>query len=79
MKNGSVGWNPGKLNPNIVKPAGPIDPAVPVVYAETLGGQPLATYVNFAMHLDTTGGMLFSSDYAHPLAQILSRVKSPAC
>ena len=24
MKDGSVGWNPGKLNPNIVKPAGPI-------------------------------------------------------
>ena len=27
---GSVGWNPGKLNPNILKPAGPIDPQVPV-------------------------------------------------
>ena len=78
MKDGSVGWNPGKLNPNIVKPAGPIDPAVPVVYAQSADGTPLATYVNFAMHLDTVGGMQFSSDYAHPLAQILARVKSPA-
>jgi neutral ceramidase len=77
MKDGKVGWNPGKLNPNIVKPAGPIDPAVPVVYAETNDGRPLATYVNFAMHLDTVSGMLFSADYAYPLAKLLSRVKSP--
>lgn len=76
MKDGTVGWNAGKLNPNIVKPAGPIDPAVPVVYAESLTGQPLATYVNFAMHLDTVGGMYFSSDYAAPLAELLGRVKS---
>ena len=77
MKDGTVGWNAGKLNPNIVRPAGPTDPAVPVVYAESTAGRPLATYVNFAMHLDTTGGMQFSSDYAFALATILSRVKSP--
>jgi len=34
MKDGTVGWNPGKLNPKIDKPAGPIDPAVSVVYFE---------------------------------------------
>ena len=76
MKDGSVGWNAGKLNPNIVRPAGPTDPTLPVVYAETLAGQPLATYVNFAMHLDTVGGMKFSSDYAFALAETLGRVKS---
>jgi neutral ceramidase len=77
MKDGSVGWNPGKLNPNIVKPAGPIDPAVPVVYAESLDGKPLATYVNFAMHLDTTSGMQFSSDYVFALSQVLGKLRSP--
>jgi neutral ceramidase len=77
MKDGAVGWNAGKLNPNIVKPAGPIDPAVPVVYIETPAGKPIATYVNFAMHLDTVGGLKFSSDYAFPLAQRLGRAKSP--
>ncbi len=78
MQDGSVGWNAGKLNPNIIRPAGPTDPAVPVVYAESPAGEPLATYVNFAMHLDTVGGLRFSSDYAFPLAQTLGRVKSPA-
>ena len=77
MKDGTVGWNAGKLNPNIVKPAGPIDPSVPVVYMETSAGQPIATYVNFAMHLDTVGGLKFSSDYAYALAQRLSAAKSP--
>jgi hypothetical protein len=78
MKDGTVGWNPGKLNPNIVRPAGPIDPAVPVVYAESLAGTPLATYVNYALHLDTTGGLKFSADFPVALAETRARVKSPA-
>ncbi|MBL9202772.1 MAG: hypothetical protein JNL39_19820 [Opitutaceae bacterium] len=77
MRDGSVGWNAGKLNPNIVRPAGPTDAAVPVVFAEAHDGRPLATYVNYAMHLDTVGGMRFSADYPFTLAQILGRVKSP--
>src|SRR5262245_60574990 len=53
MKDGTVGWNPGKLNPNIIQPAGPTDPTVQVVYFSADNDQPIATYVNFAMHLDT--------------------------
>jgi neutral ceramidase len=75
MKDGTVGWNPGKLNPNIVKPAGPVDPDVPVVFFEALSGKPLATYVNFAMHQDTVGGEEASSDYACTLSTLLGRVK----
>lgn len=77
MKDGTVGWNPGKLNPKIVKPAGPIDPSVPVVYFESEQGEPLATYVNFAMHLDTVGGLQVSSDYAFTLANLLGKMKGP--
>ena len=32
MRDGTVGWNPGKLNPNIVMPAGPTDPEVGILY-----------------------------------------------
>jgi hypothetical protein len=77
MKDGTVGWNPGKKNPDIVKPAGPIDPDVPVVYFETPDGKPIATYVNFAMHLDTTGGLRVSADYPFTLASILAKLKGP--
>ena len=75
MKDGTVGWNAGKLNPDIVAPAGPIDPSVPVVYIETPDGKPVATYVNFAMHLDTVGGLQVSADYPYTLGALLAKVK----
>jgi hypothetical protein len=77
MTDGSVGWNPGKLNPKIVKPAGPVDPEVAVVYLERPDGKPLATYVNYALHLDTVGGDEFSADYPYTLSTILGKVKGP--
>ena len=77
MKDGTVGWNPGKLNPNIVRPAGPIDPELPVVLFESAKGEPFATYVNFALHQDTVGGLDVSADYAYTLSNVLSKVKGP--
>lgn len=71
MKDGSVGWNPGKLNPNIVRAAGPIDPAIPLVYVEGEDGQAIAAYVNYAIHLDTVGGTEFSSDLVYSLGEAL--------
>ncbi len=75
MKDGTVGWNPGKLNPNIAAPAGPIDPELPLVLFESPTGEPLATYVNFALHQDTVGGLEASADYAYTLSTVLSQVK----
>lgn len=76
LRDGSVGWNPGKLNPHIVRPAGPSDPEVGVLYVEkpeaTGPAQSLATYVNFAMHTDTTGGDRFSADWPGALARVLA-------
>jgi hypothetical protein len=81
MRDGSVGWNPGKLNTNIVRVAGPIDPEVGVIYFESAPGKspvkPLATYVNFAMHPDTVGGAKFSADYPGALARRLAEYKGP--
>jgi hypothetical protein len=75
MKDGTVGWNPGKLNPNILKPAGTIDPDVPIIYMESAGGKPLATYVNYAVHLDNVGGRRFSADMPYTLARSLAEFK----
>lgn len=75
MKDGTVRFNPGKLNPDIVRALGPIDPAVPVVYFDSPDAKPLATYVNFALHLDTVGGTEFSADYPHTLSKLLAGVK----
>lgn len=77
MRDGTVGWNPGKLNPDILRPAGPIDPDVSVVYFESPERKPQLTYVNFAMHSDTTGGTRVSADYMGALSRCLATYKGP--
>jgi neutral/alkaline ceramidase-like enzyme len=78
MRNGTVGWNPGKLNTNIVRAAGPVDPDIAVFYVQTPDGKkPLSTYVNFAMHPDTVGGVQISADYPFTLAKLLGEYKGP--
>ena len=77
MKDRTVVFNPGIGNTDIVRPVGPIDPSVPVVYFESVGGKPLATLVNYAMHLDTVGGEVYSADYPFTLAKCLADVKGP--
>ncbi|MEJ7779815.1 MAG: neutral/alkaline non-lysosomal ceramidase N-terminal domain-containing protein [Daejeonella sp.] len=75
MTDGTVGWNPGKLNPKIVKPAGPIDPDVAVLYAETSEGKAISTYVNLALHLDNVSGTEVSADLPYTLSTILGKLK----
>jgi neutral ceramidase len=76
MRDGTVGWNPGKLNPQIVLPAGPSDAELGIFYVERPGAsgpaQGIATYVNFAMHTDTTGGSKISADWPGALARVLA-------
>ena len=76
MRDGSVGWNPGKLNPNIAMPAGLSDSEVAVLYVEKAGAtgptQAIASYVNFAMHPDTCGGSQISADWPGALGRVLA-------
>ncbi len=77
MKDGTVGWNPGKGNPLIIKPAGTIDPDVPVLFFETPDKKPVATYVNYAVHLDNIGAPLISADMPATLIRCLADFKGP--
>ncbi len=74
LKNGTVQFNPGKLNPNIVRPAGPIDPDVGIVLVH--GGEekkPIAALSVFALHLDTVGGTEYGADYPYYLELALQK------
>jgi hypothetical protein len=71
MKNGKVAFNPGQLNPNIVRPAGPTDSDVGILLAEDKNGKPFAGATVFAMHSDTVGGTEYSADYAYFIQQTL--------
>jgi hypothetical protein len=64
MKDGTVRFNPGKLNPEIVKPAGPIDPDVGIILLKSSDdGRNRAALTIFPLHLDTVGGTEYSADY----------------
>ena len=82
MKDGPVRFNPGVLNPDIVRPAGPIDPELGIVFFRQAGSgnTPTASFlrsktvgalVNFALHLDTVRGTLYAADYPFFLEQSL--------
>ena len=72
MKDGTVRFNPGALNPDIIRPAGPIDPEVgSVFFREANGPGVRAAMVNFALHLDTVGGTMYAADYPYYAEQSL--------
>ena len=74
MKEGPVRFNPGILNPNIVRPAGPIDPEIGLLsFSATDAQKPFGSLTVFALHLDTTGGTKFSADYPYYLAEDLKK------
>ena len=63
MKDGTIRTHPGKMNPDIVAPAGPIDPDVAVIAVEDTGGNLLGCIVNFALHGTALSGSLISADW----------------
>jgi hypothetical protein len=77
MQDGKVAWNPRKLDPAIVAPAGPHDPEIGMLTFDTAvsNAQPLATFVNYAMHPDTVGGTKISADYPGVVARALESVR----
>ena len=75
MKDGTFKTNPGKLNPNIVRPAGPIDPSLSMVYFESLDKKPVAILVNFALHVAVVGGNNFSSDFPGVMSNLIGKAK----
>ncbi len=79
MKDGSVRFNPALQSPDIVEPAGPIDPQVGILTLTKVNAKsPSAAIVSFAMHPDTSGGgTLYSADYIHFLDQRMKKAFGP--
>lgn len=72
-----VRFNPGVLNPNIIRPAGPIDPELYGILFRDAQKHPFASLSNFALHLDTTGGVKFSADYPFHIQTVLREKFGP--
>ena len=62
-RDGSVKTWMGASHPDFVRTAGPIDPEIGLVMIRDESGVPLGILNNFALHLDTVGGVKWSADY----------------
>ena len=74
MKDGSIRTNPGMKNPDIVKPAGPIDPDVTALRINDLNGNVIGVLSSFSCHLDVLGGDEISADYPGELSNVIKNV-----
>jgi hypothetical protein len=72
MRNGRQVTHPGKMNPDIVKPAGPVDEKINVLAARAPDGKYLGAIVHFGCHCTVTeDGHEYSADYVHYLREHL--------
>ncbi|MGC8977111.1 MAG: hypothetical protein ACP5OB_05750 [Candidatus Ratteibacteria bacterium] len=72
MKNGRIYTHPGKGNPDIVEPAGPVDPDVGVLSFWNKNNKFLGCFINFACHCTTSPGGA-SSDWLYYTEKIIKK------
>ena len=73
MKDGSAATNPGRQNPEVVKPAGPTDPDIALLVVLDEQSNPIAAVGNYALHyVGGTGGPEFSADYYGAVSRLLN-------
>jgi len=76
MKDGTVRMNPGHLNPEALRPAGPIDPELGLLILRSPGGAPIAALGNLGLHYVGVGGANHSvicADYFAAFGRALNR------
>ena len=73
MRDGSVKTWQSHDNPEVVRAAGPIDPEIALLSIRDEAGKSLGILSNFALHLDTVGGMKWSADYPYFIEQTLRK------
>jgi hypothetical protein len=76
MKDGSVRTNPGIGNPEVVRPAGPVNNEMALLAFRPAAG-PLTLVVNYALHLDTVGGTEVCADYPGYMKRTLQETLGP--
>jgi neutral ceramidase len=78
MRDGSVRTWMNFKNPDVIRAAGPIDPEVGLLLVRSAQTkQPVGIFSNFALHLDTVGGLNWSGDYPYDVEQDLRKSLGP--
>lgn len=78
MKNGITFTHPGQGNPDIIKPAGPVDPEVGVIGTWDEDGKCIGCIVNYACHA-TTNPAGISANWIYYLEQTIRGAMGPDC
>lgn len=67
-----VKMNPGHVNPDLLEPAGPIDPHVTALSIRSIADKPLALYANYSLHY--VGDLpALSADYYGVFAEVIEK------
>jgi hypothetical protein len=77
MRDGSVRTWQRLDNPEVVRPANPIDPEIGLALIRSADGQPRGVLSGFALHLDTVGGTEWSGDYPYYIEHALRKQLGP--
>lgn len=78
MHDGSVRTWQNYRNPDVIRAAGPIDPAIELLMITGAeDDKPKGFLSNFALHLDTVGGTKWSADYPYFIEQTLREKFDP--
>lgn len=76
MKNGMSFTHPGKGNPDIIEPAGPIDPQVGVIGSFDKQGKLIGCVVNYACHATASPGGI-SANWIYYMEQVIRGAFGP--
>ena len=79
MKDGTLRTNPSFQNPDVGRPAGPIDPDLGLFLLRDDCGAPLALVSNYAIHPDQVGGTAVCADHEGVVSSIIKQVLGARC
>ena len=81
MKDGTVRFNPGIENPDLVEPTGTIDPELTMMFVEaTDDGTPISAVANFSLHyIGTDNSNALSADYFGHFDRLMKRYLGDTC
>ena len=80
MKDGTVRFNPGIENPDLVEPTGTIDPELAMMYVEADDGTPISAVANFSLHyIGTDNASALSADYFGHFDRLMKHYLGDTC
>ena len=80
MKDGTVRFNPGIENPDLVKPTGTIDPELAMLFVEADDGTPISAVANFSLHyIGTNNSNALSADYFGHFDRLMRHYLGDTC